>query len=197
MNVDWGDGNFLTKPEIPWPTDSQSGSDASDNFYKNRRGLEGRTEVCREGTDAGKLSTSCDSSYVSFNHGYSCTAKKLKQLQDTNRLCEIDPITGALKNSPCTGSGGGVPDADGKCIFQPRVHIEDNWGWCTGYCDADLNLDSNRNTIEHPSSNTSCYATECNLSCPDGQSGAECREDNNGETINPWINFDGYVRVSP
>lgn len=194
MNVDWGDGNFLTNPDIPWPTDSQSGSDAGDNFYKNRRGLEGRTEVCREGTDAGKLSTSCDSSYVSFNHGYSCTQKKLQQLRDAGRFCEIDPITRALKNSPCTD--GEVDEAAGKCIFQPRVHVEDNWGWCTGYCDADLDL-NNDTVIDHPSSNKSCYATECNLSCPDGQSGSGCREDNNGETVNPWINFDGYVRVSP
>lgn len=193
-NVDWGDGNFAKNPRIPWPTDSQSGSTSNDNFYKNRRGATGRTEICTQGGDAGQLPESCDSSYVSFTHSYSCSVQTVARLQDSGRLCELDPVTGALKNSPCTG--GVVEGGEGRCVYQPRVHVEDNWGWCTGYCNAGVDLD-NDGSVDHPPSNTACYAKECsNLSCPAYSTNDQCA-DRNGATVNPWINFDGYVRIAP
>ena len=29
----------------------------------------------------------------------------------------------------------GLTDTSKVCVFQPRVQVLDNWGWCTGECD--------------------------------------------------------------
>ncbi|MBU1906960.1 hypothetical protein KKD71_02285, partial [Patescibacteria group bacterium] len=82
-----------------------------------------------------------------------------------------------------------VPGASGMCVFQPRVYIKDNWGYCTGTCTGDPGGDL-------------CYDgsdgigltiyNECSLDCPSDDFTA-C----DTTTANPWVYYDGVIMVSP
>lgn len=192
--VDWGDGKN-TAP--PWPTDSQSGSTATDNYYKNHRGLNsGGEEICSSDADEfGLAPEACSASYIAFSHDYVCTSAQVKKLQDDPRSseCKYAP-DGRLLNSPCT---------DGKhCIYQPRVHVKDNWGWCTGFCNAGSDGTNGCFAGENfPGKNQ--YNNECNITyCPsktlDGDDGkTPCPDKTKGTVNNPWVNYNGYVIIEP
>jgi len=185
--VDWGDAFAFTAAGPDWPTDSQSGSSADDNYYKNYRGLRttNGSEYCDDEDEWGKTSDSCSSEYVSFSHSYVCTDSRLGSLVDYSRYCEVDE-NGDLTNAPCTG--GDVTGASGACVFQPRVHAVDNWGWCTGTCNSNSEDDSD-----------ACYGDECNFAaCPSGgYAGYDCPDIIYGGTSDPWVYFDGYIIVTP
>jgi hypothetical protein len=188
--IDWGDDMKGVSPEIKWPNGHKSGSDAETNFYKNRRGLDNSNppkELCN-GSTFGQASEACSSSYVLFTNDYVCTNSDVAKLKDANRLCgSIDPKTKSIITSPCYD----VDDKDeAYCVFQPRIHAKDNWGWCTGYCDAG-------------SDNTnSCFSgtdNECEISkYPSaGLNIKDLDKAGNGKTVNPWTYFDGKIKIKP
>ncbi len=174
--VDWGNGDF-------------GGSSASDNFYKARRGLkdDSESESKCDGTEWGRTSQSCEASYFTFMNDYLCTQGIIDDL-DVCETAEVDGKTVVL-NSPCTDGA--------SCIFQPRVFIKDNWGYCTGLCEddpaGDLCYDDSGNP-DPPAYNECDY-----LNCPD-DTGA-CQKitgpDRYPNGANPWIYYDGQVYVSP
>lgn len=193
MIVDWGDDfSGLGSSLMPWPTGSQSGSDAPDNFYKNHLGLDNfGKELCELGDEFGHTSEACASNYVAFSHDYVCSKSLLKDLE--KRTCQTAP-DGRLLNSPCTGGEFGD-----VCVYQPRVHVKDNWGWCTGFCNAG---DDGTNGCfgGEGDENNECQIDRCpsdgidksknfDSDCPDAF--------DNDSTVNPWVNFDGYVIIEP
>lgn len=192
--TDWGDSYSYDGTGSPaWPTTSQSGSTADDNFYKNHRGLNtAGDKICEEEDEWGETNASCSSSYVSFSHDYTCTAGRVNDLESAGRRCVVDE-EGRLTNSPCTGNGGGSSDningADGSCVYQPRVFAIDNWEWCTGFCD----LDSD----DGGDGSEACYGknSECEFDFCPGNTG--CIDQTESATINPWVYFNGYVVVNP
>jgi hypothetical protein len=112
--IDWGDGD-------------QIGSDAADNFYKNHRGLvEGSTSQSKCDTEGewGMTSDSCDENYMNYTHTYTCSARDLATL----------PVCGP--GGSAASPGGCVRDAV-SCVYTPRVHIRDNWGWCASSVNGD------------------------------------------------------------
>jgi hypothetical protein len=179
--VDWGDGD---EGILPWPTDSQSGSKAPDNFYTNHRGKDPNSndDICEKNDEFGRTPESCSSSFVAFSHDYVCTPGLLSTLQ--KKQCQYAP-DGRLFNSPCT---------DGKrCIYQPRVHVKDNWGWCTGFCNA--GDDGTNGCFEGEPANAN---DECRINvCPSEGKIELCPDKKNGTTVNPWVNYDGYVIIEP
>jgi hypothetical protein len=186
VTVDWGDGR--NENDYPWPTNSQSGTRGVDqSYYKNRRGLENQnTENCDKNDEFGLSPDGCMSAYFNYEHDYYCSRSLAGDGGDysgTLQDCEYaNDGTERLITSPCTG--GEVSGATNKCVFQPRVHVKDNWGWCTGYCDYNDEEDTE-----------SCYGgNECAAqSCPSEGEGASCQDYDS--TINPWINYDGVVVV--
>lgn len=66
----------------------------------------------------------CNSGFFEFkDHEYAC-----------------DKIVNAdyYKNpNECPGGAGAYPG--GCCMYQPKVFVQDNWGWCTGNCTKDIN----------------------------------------------------------
>ena len=131
---------------------------------------------------AGVDSGSCSSSYVVFNHDYNCSFSGLDALQTEGRECETGP-SGRLLNSPCfIGS---------QCVFQPRVHVKDNWGWCTGFCDS--GSDGKDGCFEGEGSSND----ECRIDvCPSEDTSNNC-PDKDGGTTNPWVNYSGLIRLNP
>jgi hypothetical protein len=192
MVVDWGDDwvNISGSADsMPWPTGSQSGSDASDNFYKNHRGINStfHTEECSDSaTEFGKNPQACSTGYVNFTHDYVCTKSRVDQLRAAEReSCPTDEDD-RLIYSPCL--------EDGACVFQPRVHVMDNWGWCTGYCDA--GTDNTEECFTGIADDGFTPIEECNIEfCPSEGSTGTCNDEN--DTINPWLNFDGTIIIEP
>lgn len=189
--IDWGDDfGGITTAGMPWPTGSQSGSTATDNFYQNHRGLDATSEqeICSsDAEEFGKTSTACSTSYINFAHDYICTDGDLVLLSD--RECEYDETdTTRLLNSPCL-------DSSGSCVFQPRVSVTDNWGWCTGFCDA--GEDDTNGCFSGNPEDFGIPIDECDVTnCPSEGESSSC-EDSTTKTINPWINFDGTIVVTP
>ena len=188
--VDWGDDwKDITADGMPWPTDSQSGSKANDNFYKNHRGLKNvvgnNSENCSSDAPTfGESPEACSSNYVVFSHDYACSQADVNALE--TRECEF--VNGRLINSPCLSS---TKEGKAACVFQPRVHVKDNWGWCTGFCNAGAD------------GKDGCYSgdgeknNECQINvCPSEGKNDQCPDTlNPGKTDNPWINYDGTIIV--
>ena len=190
--VHWGDGDrYATSPGYNWPPDDSVGDVSStSSYYKNRRGLEDEeTVVCGDYDEWGLTSSACETSYFSYEHDYFCSKGYVEDILavDPQGVCQwAEPTNpGRLLNSPCTG--GVITEGENKCVFQPRVHVKDNWEWCTGYCDAGTE-----------DAGTGCYGEECNPSdCPNEGLNGDCVE---GDTLavdiaNPWINYDGVIIV--
>jgi hypothetical protein len=175
--VDWGDATSDRNDagRTSWLTTNQPGSASDDNFYKNRRGLnaDGK-KICGnpDNKTFGFSSQACEDGYANFTHDYVCS----QTMQTNLPNCSIDQTTGQLRNSPCKG---GVPDAGDKCVFQPRVQLVDNWGWCTGVCPGG-------------EGGNQCFGAECSTSYPDPSS-----DETKAKTSNPWMYFSGYVVVEP
>ncbi|MBI4598899.1 hypothetical protein HY734_01735 [Candidatus Uhrbacteria bacterium] len=199
--VNWGDDKRDGAYEqYAWPPRSTSGSTSTqnDNFYKNHRGLkEENRPYCHPDSNGekewGLTSATCETSYFSFDHDYSCSENMVSDLQQKGILCdEADDGTGRLIASPCTG--GDVPEASGKCVFQPRVHIKDNWGWCTGFCEDGVDgTDGCYDGEGQPSGADECNFKECPSTLLSGSAGDEDCPDFFGGITNPWINFDGVI----
>ncbi len=177
--VDWGDGN-------------QTGSDSDNNFYKNHRGLEEdkETSICdKPSTDSdfewGMNSDSCDPNYFSYNHIYTCNPSRM------TATCADSDGDGIYDNTPCTETGN-------ECVYRPRVHIRDNWGFCTGTCDSAevfTNDDDSERCIDmgNPDDmNNTDTENECDYTNYTGSAG-----DSTDSTTNPWVHYDGTITVTP
>ncbi|MFA5947104.1 MAG: hypothetical protein WC813_03705 [Patescibacteria group bacterium] len=174
--MDWGDGENV------------SGSSSDDNFYKNHRGLQsgGDISLCDKNSEWGMTAESCDPNYITYSHIYTCSTETVLSAP----ACGTLDANGRNTVSPCvTGRG----TAEASCVYQPRVHIRDNWGWCAGVC-ADTNT---RNTTSIGASNGGCFG----MSLGDASvTGSECAYLNypfNNPAIDPWVYYDGQVIVKP
>lgn len=171
--VDWQDGG------------QESGSNQPDNFYKNHRGLKqgSKTDsMCTLGTEWGLTPDSCDENQFSYSHNYTCS---VNQAESSLPLCDEDG-TGKLTNSPCRREINGVS----ACVFQPRVHVLDNWGWCTGTCTGGSSdpgcFEGEENALDRPS--TSSQSNECAYQTyPSPTFSAN----------DPWVYYDGQIIVFP
>ncbi len=189
--VDWGNDFHSLSADVDWPTESQTSS-SDNNFYKNHRGLNSSSTThnpfCGSADEWGLQSSACSTQYVSYTYDYTCTQYQVSQLSDLGRECEVDD-EGRLLNSPCTEGGIGA----GACVFQPRVHVMDNWGWCTGTCDSETSVTGDGCFTGLISSSVSL--NECDIdNCPGGD---DCEAEEDGGTTNPWVNWDGYIIVTP
>ncbi|KKW36418.1 MAG: hypothetical protein UY82_C0026G0008 [Candidatus Uhrbacteria bacterium GW2011_GWC2_53_7] len=168
----------------------QSGSTSPANYYKNRRGLDQNnndTSFCNENTKWGETPQSCEPNYFTFTHDYICTTQLVSE--------------GGLPL--CSGSGDlsdGCRTSDGLCQFIPRVHVKDNWGYCTGECGTATESPAGTECYDDTSGDAGWEVNECELEC-DGEINPVCPASTlplfSGQTINPWIEFDGVVRVEP
>ncbi|MFH1253693.1 MAG: hypothetical protein V1664_05215 [Candidatus Uhrbacteria bacterium] len=200
VTVDWGDGDHADS-SLDWPTDSQSGTrGAGGSYYRNHRGLEAQDElICGSEDNSrdewGFQSDACETAYFSFEKDYYCSKTMVDTMESDGIYCEWSDDDGPrrLLNSPCIDDSNDriITEfyATDSCVFQPRVHVKDNWGWCTGYCDSNPDTDHDGLPEEETDG---CYNTECQTDiCPGGE---DCPDFSVG-TDNPWINFDGLVIV--
>lgn len=186
--IDWGDGS---DPDADGdePMPNFQGSDSADNFYKNHRGLDSGSDIsiCDLNNEWGQQPESCDPNYFSYSHVYTCEPEVI---EDNERECVEE--NGKITNSPCWIETAVSGPSDRVCVFQPRVHVRDNWGWCTGTCTAGSDDDSegcyegddyetlNQDDIDESRS-------ECAYAAPNIP----------GDPVDPWVYYDGTVTVDP
>jgi hypothetical protein len=137
MQVDWGDGNRVSL----------------DGYFRNQRGAvngicggTGSANTCFVSSTIGNLDTkkSCvsnnDCRYLD-NCFPESVAPNFGQIVDKtcdNAYFRFDHVYQCLSAS--TGWTTSCPDAQtqslygGCCVFQPKVQLKDNWGWCNGTC---------------------------------------------------------------
>jgi hypothetical protein len=202
--VGWGDGEKCQIGDtgcLPYSTDSFSGSTDDGNFYKNHRGYnpEGSSECDTSSDGFGGNPSACENTYITFTNDYVCSDNDLLTLTNAGRICDVDPDSGRLLVSPCTGSASGfIEGGDGACVFQPRVHVRDNWGWCTGECDSGRDGDGESLGGDECYQGSGRNGNECNIThCPSETFDRECPDYSAGTIDNPWVNFDGYIVVTP
>src|SRR3989339_847871 len=96
------------------------------NFYKNHWGYKNDgSKGCDRSSDFGHAPQACTEDFFSYNTVYSCG-------EGGGGL----PACDATHTSNCFDTN--CPDSSvrgGCCVFRPRVHVLDNWGWCTGQCE--------------------------------------------------------------
>ncbi len=165
--VDWGDGD-------------ESGSPSEDNFFRNHRGLvqgDESTTLCSLNSEWGLTSESCSENYLSYTHTYTCNAVTLPGTS----VCNAD-----YSNTPCRVGEGDTA----QCAFKPKVHVRDNWGWCAGTCNGEdgcfegtVDTNSTAGLGTDPTERVQC----------DYQAFPDVLEPG----IDPWIEFDGVILVSP
>lgn len=183
--VDWQDDTATGTAQT-----DQTGSSSQDNFYKNHRGLQDDSDVsiCETDTDSasyewGMNSDSCDPNYFSYSYIYTCTEANINTLTVAGRTCERDD-EGNITNSPCT---------DGtSCYFRPRVHIRDNWGWCTGTCSGSTYEEDGTTSCFEGTSTSDIFATSSEESECAYQTYPELSSAND-----PWVYYDGEIVVTP
>lgn len=185
--VDWGDGDT-------------SGSDDGSNYYKNHRGLletsttKAYCDVCGEGGGAGvdtdgdgdidvacewgMTSDSCDPNYFTYQHNFTCDDGDLLDYS----ACSDADSDGLPDSTPCVEN-----DA---CVFRPRIHVRDNWGWCTGTCVGGPDTAGD---------GSGCYDSDGAIGTED-PSLDECLYDQYpalNSAVDPWVYYDGVITVEP
>ncbi|MBI4434784.1 hypothetical protein HY635_03145 [Candidatus Uhrbacteria bacterium] len=127
-----------------------------------------------------------------MNHTYTCPGPGFPACGPDGRP------QGAALASGCWDAnfarpGGGT----GACVYIPRVHVKDNWGFCTGRCpnatsyitraDGEKCFDGTGITT-NPGDTVN--KNECNVQLYPAASGADAN-------LNPWTYFQGRVIVGP
>jgi hypothetical protein len=114
-----------------------------------------------------------------------CKDKPWNFVMDYN--CPFGEFEIVYKNSQPSSENLGMPidwnyirnnlyDAPYVCVARPKVHVLDNWGWCTGDCE----------TASGGLASAGCYS-ETSVGDCDIKTGID----------KPWIHYDGYVVVVP
>ncbi len=183
---------------VDWGDNKQSGAVDGGNFYKNHRGYQDGTTTSICDTDPnestyewGMNGDSCDPNYFSYNHNYTCNDSLILGMD----AC-VDANTDGINDvSPCMA----VTDEGSFCVFTPKVHVRDNWGWCTGSC-VDASTDSIINHEADASNNggAGCFDSVGTISATSIQS--ECNYESyplNASNNDPWVHYQGAVYVKP
>lgn len=146
-----------------------------DNFYKNYRGLDDEDNpICFEGNEWGQTPESCEPGWLTFQNTYICNDSVRQGMLNEGLQC-------GERTADCYDIGSET------CIFQPKVQIRDNWGWCTGTC------------TEGPDGTDGCFSP-LRVSATEVEPGNECSINMPGESgsvdgNDPWIPYGGTIRI--
>lgn len=127
-----------------------AGCGGGDNFYKNSYGWSTTGASNCDSSDFGHAPRACSELYYTSETTYTCT----RPLAGPPPAYWRDTCPDPTVSGPC-------------CVFNPRVQVKDNWGWCNGSCEGRTE---------------GCYDRECR--------GIESGED-------PYTYFNGRVIVVP
>jgi hypothetical protein len=159
--VDWGNGD-------------QSGSAEPDNFYKNHRGLDKNADdmpFCDQKDEWGKTPESCEPTWLRYTKTYVCD----DQWAESNK-CGV----GGRGDVNC------YDESANECIFQPKVHVRDNWGWCTGSCPGGTDAGDGCFSAQSLVTSDDLPTNQCNY--------LEFPSPAHPDLI-PWVKYSGTIRI--
>lgn len=120
------------------------------------------------GRHFGDSSRACKQQYFEFTNEYNCSSSTASTL--VSNLAGVVSVEAQARVLAL----GYKPD-DKVCVFQPRVQVLDNWGWCNGTC-----------KDESGKLRNGCY---------DGVDIKQCFP--SIQNINAWTNYKGWIIVTP
>ena len=86
----------------------------------------GEYSVCNSSlSDFGNSARACEEGYFEFGHSYTCGPEDAGK----DYYKSVSSLSTAQKDEL---SKFGVGLNDSVCVFQPKVQVLDNWGWCNG-----------------------------------------------------------------
>ena len=168
----------------------QVGSTGNENFFKNHRGIENSSTTdsyCDRGDYWGETPASCDPNPFFFSHDYTCNDARIAQIlgQPSGGVCE-----------------DGIPDPEGcvdsldRCHYTPRVHVKDNWGWCTGECGLETGP-GGLGCYDNENGGSPYNQNECDFTCDPNNLSACYASQNQNAVVDPWLYWSGEVVVEP
>ena len=117
-----------------------------------------------------------------FEHAYLCSRSTIAAPRTPDNPAQnVSALPPPIQTRLAVGFG--LTPADSVCVYRPRVHVRDNWGYCNGRCGGAESVGGVR-----------CY---------DGQENNQRNECNyrNQENISigntPWTEYRGYIIVVP
>ena len=156
--IDWGDGQAIGAGDnfdsnIAYYRNQRGGlkgvcagtagdkkckiEDAKNVFYADATGNVLTDQKCVNNADC-NITTICsekhpDSAFFGILKDKTCNVG-YHEFRDHNYECIKDPGNDYYK-AECPVDKNEFPN--GCCVYQPKVHVKDNWGWCTGTEDCD------------------------------------------------------------
>ena len=187
--VQWGDGLASYNPGSP-----------DTNSFPNRRGMkrDGISSMC-DGDDTtprnfGRSAEACVDRPFTMQHTYTCGGRESVGTAAARDCAPDGHPTTAQRDTGCWDANFISPAGrPGACIYIPRIHVKDNWGYCNGRC---------------PNTGAAGAAAVTRLDgekCFDGTGlgggGAmekdECNTLSVVQGLDPWTYFQGRVIVGP
>ncbi|MDO8622375.1 MAG: hypothetical protein Q7R80_04045 [bacterium] len=189
MRVEWGDGLASYDP-----------GDPETNSFPNRRGMTDNaaagvwaTSACGGTTFGTVEDVACIDRPFSMTHVYTCGGPgALPDCTDAGgtRPGSGQEATGCYDDSFTSPSG-----RDGACVYIPRVHIKDNWGFCNGRCP---NQTSGAGAYGTRADGEKCFdGTGLTTPASNPLNTNECGPTSTVPPDTAWTSFQGRVIVGP
>ena len=190
VKVDWGDGTVFNEDRYGRYRNSKPFCMASDDQEnpdigecKNSPQLTCENDsdcpgadTCQIGAIArnfGNSPRACTEGAFEFIHGYTCSQIDIDL--NATYVKAFEALTASEQK--WLNQLGYSQDKNPKvCVFEPRVQVLDNWGWCSGMCDVDYNKDGKLDLKD------GCYQDKI----------FACNKDSN-----TWIKYNGRIIVIP
>ncbi|MFZ2189251.1 MAG: hypothetical protein WA057_03580 [Candidatus Magasanikiibacteriota bacterium] len=167
----------------------------------------------------GNQPVACEDTYVVRTFNYTCDADtyngkytshssnggapdyvyKVKEIDDADKFTWLDNFAKSRWYEFLTKTKG-LTDDELICVYQPRVQVLDNWGWCNGSCATNYTSLGQINQ-SNPVEKNGCYNDlVVTITGPNGsiykQTKPQC-ELSNIDYINQWFNYNNIVVVAP
>ena len=127
----------------------------------------------------GNAPRACSPTPFEFEHAYLCSRSTIAAQGTPNSPVQsVSDLPPPIQTR--LAASFGLTPADSVCVYRPRVHVRDNWGYCNGTCGGAESVGGVR-----------CYGVNSNQEC-DYDSRTNL---NFGFT--PWTEYRGYIIVVP
>jgi len=137
----------------------------------------------------GLSDAACDKQPIVAQHDYRCTSDLVARLPDCDGG-RPNHVSGYAAGASGDNHGGCKMSVGGAqvCVYVPRIHVLDNWGWCNGSCPG-----------APGGTGSGCYNGQANTVQPTRVLN-ECDVDKPNSSFSsrdPWQYFAGRIIVHP
>ena len=129
----------------------------------------------------GNAPRACLAAPFEFEHTYLCSRSTIAAPRTPDGIVQsVSALPPQIQTR--LAAGFGLAPADPVCVYRPRVHVRDNWGYCNGRCVGDP-------------AGERCYGVE--VSTPGNDECDYNSQVNRNHGLTPWTQYAGYIIVVP